>query len=274
MEDLLYDPQTSGGLLISLPESDAAELVRSLEGARRIGRVRPRAGEADSPGMTDNPIIVALDVDSAAEARALVDRLGDQVGFYKVGLELYAAAGMDFVRELQDRGKDVFLDLKLFDIGETVKRAVAVIARTGVRFLTVHSSAAVMRAAIEGRGDAQLQAAGGHGAHQLRRSGRARSRLSRRRSTDLVEWRVRKSLECGIDGLIASPLDAAAVRSLAGPDKIIVTPGVRSAGAAKGDQKRVATPAEAIRDGANYVVMGRQITRAADPARGSGAGAR
>jgi len=216
--------------------------------------------------MTYNPIIVALDVESAAEARTLVDRLGDRVGFYKVGMELYAAAGMDIVRELQDGGKDVFLDLKLFDIGETVKRAVAVIARTGVRLLTVHSSAAVMRAAIDGRGDSPLKLLAvtvltsfdDQDVQDLGYPGNV---------TELVEWRVRKSLECGIDGLIASPLDAYMVRGLAGPDKIIVTPGVRSAGAARGDQKRVATPAEAIRDGANYVVMGRQITRADDPAR-------
>jgi len=214
--------------------------------------------------MPHNPIIVALDLESAAEARTLADRLGDHVGFYKVGMELYAAAGMDFVRELQDSGKDVFLDLKLFDIGETVKRAVAVIARTGVRFLTLHSSAAVMRAAIEGRGGAPLKLLAvtvltsfdNQDVHDLGYSGSV---------NELVEWRVRKGLECGIDGLIASPLDAAAVRRMAGPDKLIVTPGVRSAGAAKGDQKRVATPADAIRDGADYVVMGRQITRAADP---------
>ena len=215
--------------------------------------------------MPHNPIIVALDLESAAEARTLVDRLGDHVGFYKVGMELYAAAGMDFVRELQDDGKDVFLDLKLFDIGETVKRAVAVIARTGVRFLTLHSSAAVMRAAIEGRGGAPLKLLAvtvltSFDQQDVRDLGYSGS------VAELVEWRVRKSLECGVDGMIASPLDAAAVRRMAGPDKLIVTPGVRSAGAAKGDQKRVATPADAIRDGADYVVMGRQITRAADPA--------
>jgi orotidine-5'-phosphate decarboxylase len=215
--------------------------------------------------MTENPIIVALDVDSAAEARSLVDKLGDRIGFYKVGLELHAASGMEIVRELQDEGKDVFLDLKLFDIGETVKRAVAVIARTGVRFLSLHSSAAVMRAAVEGRGEAPLQLLAvtvltsfdDEDVHDLGYSGTA---------AELVQWRVRKSVESGVDGLIASALDAAIVRRLAGPGKLIVTPGVRSAGKARGDQKRVATPGEAIRNGANYVVIGRQITRAADPA--------
>ena len=215
--------------------------------------------------MNENPIIVALDVDSAAEARELIGKLGDRISFYKVGLELYAASGMEIVRELQDLGKDVFLDLKLFDIGETVKRTVAVIARTGVRFLTLHSSAAVMRAAMEGRGDSSLKLLAvtvltsfdDHDVQDLGYRGTV---------TELVEWRVRKCVECGVDGMIASPLDASAVRSMSGPEKIIVTPGVRSAGASKGDQKRVATPAEAILNGANYVVMGRQITRAADPA--------
>src|SRR5205085_10185736 len=104
-----------------------------------------------------NPIIVALDVESADQARALVDRIGEAAGFYKVGPELYCAAGMDFVRELIARGKDVFLDLKFYDIGETVKRAVAQVAPSGVRFLTVHGSGAVMRAAVEGRGASRLR---------------------------------------------------------------------------------------------------------------------
>src|SRR5450756_2348290 len=103
------------------------------------------------------PIIIALDVESAGEARALVARLGDSVSFYKVGMELYAAAGMEFVRELVGQGRQVFLDMKFYDIGETVKRAVAQVARSGVSFLTVHGSGAVMRAAVEGRDDSPLQ---------------------------------------------------------------------------------------------------------------------
>jgi orotidine-5'-phosphate decarboxylase len=215
--------------------------------------------------MKHNPIIMALDVASAAEARSLVERLGDSVDFYKVGLELYAAAGMEMVRELEGRGKSVFLDLKLFDIGETVKRAVAVIAQSGARFLTVHSSAQVMRSAVEGRGSSSLQLLAvtvltSFGQQDVADLGYAGT------VADLVGWRVRKSMECGVDGLIVSPLEAAAVRRLAGPEVILVTPGVRSAGAARGDQQRVATPAEALHAGADYVVMGRQITRAADPA--------
>jgi len=107
--------------------------------------------------MTRNPIIVALDVESAAEARSLVQRLGGSIDFYKVGMELYAAAGMEFVHELRALGKDIFLDLKYYDIGETVRRAVAQVARTGVRFLTVHAMGQVMRAAVEGRGGSGLK---------------------------------------------------------------------------------------------------------------------
>ena len=106
--------------------------------------------------MRDKPVIVALDVESPEEARDLVRRIGPDISIYKVGMELYCAAGMDFVRELLSQGKEVFLDLKFYDIGETVKRAVAQVARSGVRFLTVHASGAVMRAAVEGRGSSRL----------------------------------------------------------------------------------------------------------------------
>ncbi len=215
--------------------------------------------------MKHNPIIVALDVESAAEARALVERLGGRVDFYKVGLELYAAAGMDFARELMAGGKMVFLDLKLYDIPETVKRAVAQVARMGVRFLTVHAVGQAMRAAVEGRAGSDLKLLAvtvltSFGPEDLEEQG------IRGTAAELVERRARKAVEVGMDGVVASPLEAAAVRRAAGAQAIVVTPGVRSAGAARGDQKRVATPAEAVRNGADYVVMGRQITRAADPA--------
>jgi orotidine-5'-phosphate decarboxylase len=180
-------------------------------------------------------------------------------------MELYAATGMEVVRELQARGKDVFLDLKFYDIPETVKRAVAQVAKTGVRFLTVHGSASIMRAAVEGRGDSKLKllavtvltSFGPEDMEELGFHGEI---------ADLVEHRARKAVACGIDGLVASPLEAAALRKIVGADTILVTPGVRSAGAAKGDQKRVSTPAQAVRDGADYLVIGRQITRASDPA--------
>ncbi|HUJ23661.1 MAG TPA: orotidine-5'-phosphate decarboxylase [Bryobacteraceae bacterium] len=215
--------------------------------------------------MTYNPVIIALDVASAEEARALVNRIGPEANFYKVGLELYAAAGMDFVRELLASGKDVFLDLKFYDIGETVRRAVAQVARSGVRFLTVHGSGAVMRAAAEGRGASPLKLL----------AVTVLTSFDQEDLTDLgypcapaqlAELRVRKAVDAGMDGVVASPLEVKAIRALAGPRAILVTPGVRSAGAATGDQKRVATPSDAIRDGADFLVIGRQITRAPDPA--------
>jgi orotidine-5'-phosphate decarboxylase len=215
--------------------------------------------------MKPNPIIVALDVESAAEARALVARLAGSVSFYKVGMELYAAAGMDYVRELLGQGKDVFLDLKFYDIPETVKRAVAQVAHTGVRFLTVHAVGSVMRAAAEGRAASDLKLLAvtvltSFGRVDLDDLGHTCE------VSDLVERRARQAMEAGMDGIVASPLEAAALRRIVGASAILVTPGVRSAGAAKGDQRRVATPAEAIRNGADYLVMGRQITRAVDPA--------
>lgn len=215
--------------------------------------------------MNPNPIIVALDFESAAEASALVARIGSRVNFYKVGMELYAAAGMEFAKQLRAQGKNVFLDMKYYDIPETVKRAVCQVARIGLQFLTIHGSEAVMRAAIEGRGASDLKLLAvtvltSFDQQDIEDLGYPC------RVADLVDLRVRKAMAMGIDGIVASPLDAARIRDLAGPDAILITPGVRSAGADKGDQKRVATPAEAIRAGANYVVLGRQITRAADPA--------
>jgi len=215
--------------------------------------------------MTRNPIIVALDVDSAQEARTLVAKLGKHINFYKVGLELYAAAGVEFVHELIHEGKDVFLDLKVYDIPETVKRAVAQVARTGVKFLTAHAVGSVMRAAVEGRGDSNLKLLAvtvltSFGLEDMADQGYTGT------IADLVALRARKAMETGMDGIVASPLEATAVRRIIGPGKVLVTPGVRSAGTAKGDQKRTATPLEAVRDGADYLVIGRQITRAAHPA--------
>jgi orotidine-5'-phosphate decarboxylase len=215
--------------------------------------------------MNRNPIIIALDFETAAEASALVALLGDRIQVYKIGIELYAGAGMAFARELRSQGKDVFLDMKFYDIPETVRRAVCQVARAGLQFLTIHGSHAVMRAAVEGRGPSNLQLL----AVTLLTS------FDRQdiedlgypcEATDLVDLRVRKAMAAGMQGIVASPLEAARVRRLAGAGALLVTPGVRSAGAAKGDQKRVATPAEAIREGADYVVVGRQVTRAADPA--------
>jgi orotidine-5'-phosphate decarboxylase len=211
-----------------------------------------------------NPIIIALDVESAGEARRLVERLGDDVSFYKVGMELYAAAGIEFVRELTGAGKQVFLDMKYYDIGETVKRATARVAASGARLLTVHAVPQVMRAAVEGRGGSALQILAVTVLTSLD-DGDLATMGYRLGVKELVGLRARQAMEAGVDGLVCSPLEVAEVRRIVGPKAVLVTPGVRSAGAGKGDQKRVATPAEALRDGASYLVIGRQVTRAADP---------
>jgi orotidine-5'-phosphate decarboxylase len=213
--------------------------------------------------MIHSPIIIALDVPSAAEARALVASLGDSADFYKVGLELYAAAGMNFVHELKGQGKRVFLDLKLHDIGEQVKRAVATISTAAPDFLTIHAVRQVMQAAVAGRtGSLKLLAV---------------TVLTSLNETDirddgytltlpqLVEKRVGAAMETGVDGIVCSSLDVAKVRALTGPKMTLVIPGVRSPGKSAGDQKRVATPAEAIASGADYLVVGRQVTRSEDP---------
>jgi orotidine-5'-phosphate decarboxylase len=212
----------------------------------------------------DDPLILALDYETADEARSLVDALGSDANFYKVGMELYAAAGMDIVRELVNQGKQVFLDLKLYDIGETVRRAVVQVARSGATFLTIHAHPAIMRAAAEGRQSSDLKLLAvtvltSFDESDLREDGCQYS------VHELVSLRVRKALEFGMDGVIASPLEAVSIRAQAGPNLILATPGVRSRGAGTGDQKRVATPAEALRDGANYLVIGRQVTRSEDP---------
>jgi orotidine-5'-phosphate decarboxylase len=209
-------------------------------------------------------IIVALDVETAAEARAVVSSLGDSASFYKVGLELYASAGMDFVRELKSQGHRVFLDLKLYDIPETVRRAVVQIARTGVDFLTIHGMRQVMRAAVAGRADSDLKLLAVTVLTSVDDADLACDGYSKT-TQELVAWRAENAKEDGVDGLICSPLDVRAVRAVAGPEMILVTPGVRSAGASAADQKRIATPAEAVANGADYLVIGRQITRAADP---------
>jgi orotidine-5'-phosphate decarboxylase len=216
--------------------------------------------------MNPDPVIVALDFDSPREADQLVADLGDAAGFYKVGMELFAAAGMDYVRCLIDRGKRVFLDMKYYDIPETVRRAVAVVAQSGATFLSVHAVPQVMRAAVEGRGDSDLKLLAVTVLTSLDDAD-VRDMGHDLTLRELVARRVRQARDIGIEGIVGSPLEAAAIRQTAGPEAILVTPGVRSANAGKGDQKRVATPVEAVRNGADYIVIGRQVTRAKDPAR-------
>lgn len=215
--------------------------------------------------MNENPIIIALDVDNAAEANTLVDALGAPADFYKVGMELFAAAGMDYVRSLVARGKKVFLDMKYYDIGETVKRAVAVAARSGAYCLTAHAVGQVMRAAVEGRGSSPMKLLAVTVLTSFDR--RDIEELGHRCTvSELVGVRAGQALSAGMDGIVTSPMEARGARAIVGARAMIVTPGVRSVGAARGDQKRVLTPAEAMSEGASHIVVGRQVTRAADPA--------
>jgi orotidine-5'-phosphate decarboxylase len=212
-----------------------------------------------------NPIIVALDLENATEALQLVDRIGDAAGFYKVGLELFTAEGPSVVRELTARGKQVFVDLKMYDISATVERATARVAALGASFLTVHSSPQVIRAAVRGRGESGLKILAVTVLTSFDDQDLADLGYTGRTAASLVEHFVQKGVAAGVDGFISSPLEVARVRAIAGPGRILVTPGVRSAGTSQGDQKRVATPAEAMAAGANYLVIGREITRVADP---------
>jgi orotidine-5'-phosphate decarboxylase len=206
-----------------------------------------------------------LDVASTAEALQLVEKIGPAADFYKIGMELYAAAGMEIVSQLGSFGKNVFLDLKLYDIAETVKRATSQICKSGApAFLTVHGSRSIMRAAVEGRGESTTKLLGVTVLTSFDQEDMADLGFSVPVSA-LVELRVRKAVDSGMDGVVCSPLEVARIREIAGSQLLIVTPGVRSIAAARGDQKRTATPGEAIRCGADYLVIGRQVTRATDP---------
>ncbi len=216
--------------------------------------------------MTDprDRLIVALDMASVDEARALVDRLGDAVSFFKVGYRLAYAGGLPFASDLIAAGRKVFLDLKLHDIGNTVEEGVASIAGLGATFLTVHAYPQTMRAAVRGRGASGLKILAvtvltSYDEADAREAGYAAG------VEELVSTRSAQARDIGIDGIVCAATEAARVRAVAGPDRLIVTPGIRPAWAAAGDQKRIVTPADAIRAGADHLVVGRPITHAADP---------
>jgi orotidine-5'-phosphate decarboxylase len=209
-------------------------------------------------------LIVALDLPEPAAARAMVERLGDSVAFYKIGMELAYGGGFALVEELARAGKQVFLDLKLHDIGNTVEKATAQIARLGVRFLTVHAFPQTLAAARRGAEGSTLQVLGvtvmtSYDDADLTAAG------YRFGVKELVALRAQQAREAGIAGLILSPEELTPTRALVGKDLLLVTPGVRPAGAPLGDQKRVATPAEAFARGADHIVVGRPILAAADP---------
>jgi orotidine-5'-phosphate decarboxylase len=208
-------------------------------------------------------LIVALDVESVEAARSLIQTLGESVSFYKIGMELAYGGGFALVDELKSAGKKVFIDLKLHDIGQTVERATKQIARLGVDFLTIHAYPQTMTAARMGAsGGLRLLAVTvmtSYNDADLAAAGYAFS------VKELVARRAQQAREAKIDGLILSPLELQSIRALVGADMILVTPGVRPAGAALDDQKRVLTPGQAITAGADYLVVGRPIAKADDP---------
>ncbi|MCS7042077.1 MAG: orotidine-5'-phosphate decarboxylase [Bryobacteraceae bacterium] len=212
-----------------------------------------------------NPLIVALDVENRASALRLVEQCGELIPFYKVGLELFTAEGPALVRELVGAGKQVFLDLKMYDIGETVRRAAARAADLGVSLLTVHCVPQVIRAAVEGVEGSQTKILAVTVLTSFDQRDLEDIGIAGRTPAEHVLWLAGRGLEAGTHGFVCSPLEAARLRALVGGGRLLVTPGVRSAGAAAHDQKRVATPAEALAAGADYLVIGREITRATDP---------
>lgn len=215
---------------------------------------------------TRDKLIVALDLSSYDQARTLVDRLGDTVNFYKIGLELLFAGGLDLAQELKRDGKRVFLDLKFLDIGNTVERAVASAAGLGVDFITVHGhDTKTLKAAVKGRGSSNLKLLAVTVLTSLDQSDLEEQGITDITPAGLVVGRARMSELAGFDGVIASGQEAAAIRAETGPDFLIVTPGIRLPGADAGDQTRVTTPEQAIGFGANHIVVGRPINAAQDP---------
>ena len=216
----------------------------------------------------DDRLIVALDVPNALKGLQLADQLGDTVSFYKIGLGMLTGGGLALANELkEERGKRIFLDMKLFDIGATIEAAVRGLAQFDLDFLTVHGDPHVVRAAREGAAGSNLKILAVTVLTSLDRDDLDANQIKEGAIPDLVTERAARAFEAGAHGVIASPQEAKLVRALPeAKDRLIVTPGVRPVGADAGDQKRIATPAQAIADGADHVVVGRPIHRAPDPA--------
>jgi len=217
--------------------------------------------------MTDDRLIVALDMPDALSGMAMAEKIGDAASFYKIGLGMLTGGGLALANELADEhGKRIFLDMKLFDIGATVEAAVRGLARFNHDFLTVHGDPHVVRAAAEGKGGSDMKILAVTILTSLDRADLDASCIKAGDITDLVQERAGIALMNGADGVIASPQEAALIRALPeAKGKLIVTPGVRPSGADLGDQKRVTTPAHAIANGSDHVVVGRPIWQSPDP---------
>ncbi|HEY1752796.1 MAG TPA: orotidine-5'-phosphate decarboxylase [Caulobacteraceae bacterium] len=227
--------------------------------AAATAAARPQAAAADPR------LIVALDLPTRADAEAMVERLGESVLFYKIGLQLLATGGMEMARDLKRRGRKVFLDWKLHDIGATVEKAAAAIcAAEAGDFLTVHAEPQVLAAAVRGCDGTRLKVLGVTVLTSL--TGQDLGQIGYGMSVEaLVERRIRQVLEAGADGVVASPREAAMARRIGGPNLLVVTPGVRPDWAGLDDQARAETPAHTLGQGASHLVIGRPITAATDP---------
>lgn len=218
---------------------------------------------------TRDRLIVALDLSSVEAAEALIARLGDSVTFYKIGYQLAYAGGLSLVPKLAERGKKVFADLKMHDIGNTVAKGVESVAKLGATFLTVHAYPQTMKAAVEARGSSlkilAVTVLTSYDDDDLHAAG------FRFGVSDLVEARALQAQALGVDGLVCSGEEAATVRGIVGAQMALVTPGIRPAGSAVGDQKRIMTPGRAIAAGADYLVVGRPVVEATDPKAAAGA---
>ncbi len=216
--------------------------------------------------VADPRLIVALDLPNALEGGAMAERLGPRVGFYKIGLGMLTGGGLALAMELKEAGKRVFLDMKLFDIGATVEAAVRGLSQFDLDVLTVHGDPQVVAAAVEGRGGSDLKILAVTVLTSLDRGDLDAMMIAPGPVADIARERARRALAAGADGVIASATEAAAIRALPeAAGRLIVTPGIRPRGAALGDQKRVAGPAEALAAGADHIVVGRPIWAAADP---------
>lgn len=219
--------------------------------------------------MSDDRLIVAMDVPNVLDGLELAKTLGDTISFYKIGLGMLTGGGLALANELkQEHGKRIFLDMKFFDIGATVEAAVRGVAQFDLDFLTVHGDPHVVRAAREGAGGSDMKILAVTILTSLDRTDLDEACIKAGDLADLVQERAGTALSNGADGVIASPHEAALIRKLPEAEgKLIVTPGVRPVGTALGDQKRVMTPAQAIANGADHVVVGRPVWQAADPRR-------
>jgi orotidine-5'-phosphate decarboxylase len=229
------------------------QLSKVAPGDMQVSRIAPR-----------DRLIVALDLPDVAAAEAMIVRLGDSVTFYKIGYQLAYAGGLPLIRQLADAGKQVFIDLKLHDIGNTVARGTESLAKLGATFLTVHAYPQTMKAAVDARAGSGLKILAvtvltSYDDSDLQEAG---YRLG---VSDLVEVRARQADALGVDGLVCSPEETTVLRGIVGHRMSLVTPGVRPAGTNLGDQKRIMTPGRAISAGADYLVVGRPVMEAADP---------